>query len=206
MKKLLLFLPILLGLLSCEKEPEYIIPKPPPYNFTFELDSAMNGYGTRSLPKDKAGYYHLKLSESTFQTFSRITGKFLWNGKPNPIPSPVECNVEWKSSHYWLLNSKSSLFVVYKTYFNKFTGKLTTVELGTIKSQSNTIIPTINASSYPSSSNGSVNTMFAPIYPMRGDTITITAVARISKEIPTSQLFVRIERDSIERKMRIICE
>jgi hypothetical protein len=41
---------------------------------------------------------------------------------------------------------------------------------------------------------------------MKGDTITITAIARISKEIPTSKLFVRIERDSLERKVRFICE
>jgi hypothetical protein len=204
MKKLLLFLPILL--LACMKEPEYIVPAPPPYNFTFQLDSALNGYGNRSLLKDKAGYYHLKLSESTFQTFSRITGKFLWNGKANPIPSPVECWVEFKSSHYWVLNNKSALFVVYKTYFNEFTGKLTTVELGTIKSQNNSIIPTVNSSSYPSSTDGSVNTIFAPIYPMKGDTVVITAMAHITKEIPTSKLFVRIQKDSIERKIRFICE
>jgi hypothetical protein len=96
--------------------------------------------------------------------------------------------------------------VVYKTYFNQFTGKLTTVELGTIKSQSNAIIPTVNGTSYPSSTDGSVNTIFAPIYPMKGDTITITAIARILKEIPTSKLFVRMERDSLERKVRFICE
>lgn len=203
MKKLLIFLPILL--LACMKEPEYIIPKPPPYNFTFQLDSALNGSGTRALSKDKAGYYHLKLSENSFQTFSRITGTFLWNGKPNPRLSPVGCWVEWKSSHYWLLKNNSSLFVVYKTYFNQFTGKLVTTELGTIKAQSSALVPTINGMSYPSS-DGSVNTIVAPIYPIRGDTMTITAICHISKEIPTSQLFVRIERDSIERKMRIICE
>lgn len=204
MKKLLIFLPILL--LACMKEPEYVVPAPPPYNFTFQLDSALNGSGTRALARDKSGYYHLKLSENTFQTFIRITGKFMWNGKPNPIPSPVGCNIEWRSSHYWVLNNKSALFVVYKTYFNEFTGKLTTSELGTFKSQSNQLIPTVNSSSYPSSTDGSVNTIVAPIYPMRGDTMTITAMCHISKEIPTSKLFVRIERDSIERKMRIICE
>ena len=204
MKKLLIFLPILLC--ACIKEPEYVVPKPPAYKFTFEIDSAMNGYGNRSLKQDAAGYYHLKLSESTFQTFSRITGKFLWNGKPNPIPSPVDCRIEWKSSHYWVLNNKSSLFVVYKTYFNEFTGKLTTVELGTIKSQSNALIPTVNSSSYPSSTDGSINTIFAPIYPMKGDTITITAIARILKEIPTSKLFVRMEKETLERKVRFICE
>jgi hypothetical protein len=206
MKKLLLFLPILLGLISCYEEPQYIVPKPPPYNFTFQLDSALNGYGNKGLLKDKDGYYHLKLSESTFQTFSRITGRFLWNGKPNPIPSPVDCKIEWKSSHYWVLNNRSSLFVVYKTYFNQFTGKLTTAELGAFKSQSNSLIPTVNGSSYPSSSDGSVNTIFAPIYYMKGDTITVTAMAYITKEIPTSKLFVRIEKDSIERKIRFICE
>ena len=188
------------------EQPEYIVPSPPPYNFTFQLDSALNGSGTQALAKDKAGYYHMKLSDATFQTFSRITGKFLWNDKPNPIPSPVECWVEWKSSHYWVLNSKTNIFVVYKTYFNTFTGKLTTIELGTLKSQSNAIIPTVNSSSYPSSSDGSVNTIFAPIYPMKGDTITITAIAHIRKEIPTSKLFVISVKDSLERKVRFICE
>ena len=204
MKKLLLFLPILL--LACMKEPEYIVPAPPPYNFTFQLDSALNGSGTSALVKDKAGYYHMKLSEYTFQTFSRITGKFLWNGKPNPRPSPVECWIEWKSSHYWVLNNKTNLFVVYKTYFNEFTGKLTTSELGTFKSQSNQLIPTVNGSSYPSSTDGSINTVFAPIYYMIGDTITVTAIAHIRKEIPTSKLFVVSVKDSLERKVRFICE
>lgn len=206
MKKLLLFLPILLGFASCKEEPEYIIPKPPAYNFTFEIDSALNGRGNRSLPKDKNGYYHLKLSEYTFQTFSRITGKFLWNGKPNPRPSPVDCWVEWKSSHYWVLDSKSGLFVVYKTFFNQFTGQLTTAELGTFKSQSSAIVPTVNSASYPSATDGSINTIFAPIYYMQGDTITVTAIAHILKEIPTSKLFVRMEREKIERKVQFICE
>ncbi len=206
MKNLLLLLPIFLGLLSCQEEPEYVIPKPPPYNFTFEIDSALNGNGTRSLRQDAAGFYHLKLSEYSFQTLSRITGRFLWNGKPNPIPSPVDCKIEWKSSHYWALNRNTGLFVVYKTYFNQFTGKLTTAELGTFKAQANSLVPTVNSTSYPSSSNGSVNTIFAPIYYMKGDTITVTATARILKEIPTSKLFVRMEKDSLERKIRFICE
>lgn len=209
MKKLLLFLPILLGCSGCFlftiKEEENIIPLPPPYNFTFELDSALNGYGTKSLLVDSRGYYHLKMSENSFQTFSRVTGRFLWNGKPNPRPSPVGVWVEWKSSHYWVLNNNSSIFVVYKTFFNQFTGKLQTVELGTIKAQGSTIVPTVNGMSY-ASGDGSVNTVFAPIYPMKGDTITITAIAHITKEIPTSQLFVKIERDSLERKIRFICE
>ena len=205
MKKLLLFLPILMGIISCEQQPEYIIPKPPPYNFTFELDSALDGYGIKRLPLDSRGFYHIKLSENSFQTFTRITGRFLWNGKPNPRPSPVGVWIEWKSSHYWVLNNNSSVFVVYKTFFNKFTGKLETVQLGTMKSQSSSIVPTVNRMSY-ASGDGNVNTIVAPIYPMKGDTLTITAMAHITKEIPTSQLFVRIERDSIERKMRIICE
>jgi hypothetical protein len=188
------------------EEPEYVIPEPPPYNFTFQIDSALNGSGTKSLYKDKEGFYHLKMSEYNLQTFSRITGIFLWNGKPNPRPSPVECWIEWKSSHYWVLNNKTNLFVVYKTYFNTFTGKLTTVELGTLKAQSNSLIPTVNSSSYPSSTDGSINTIFAPIYYMIGDTITVTAIAHIRKEIPTSKLFVISVKDSIERKVRFICE
>jgi hypothetical protein len=65
MKKLLIFLPFLLGLIGCSDELEYVPPAPPPYNFTFQLDSALNGYGTKSLYKDVVGYYHLKLSENS---------------------------------------------------------------------------------------------------------------------------------------------
>lgn len=187
-------------------EEEKVVPAPPPYNFTFELDSALNGSGTQSLPKDARGFYHLKMWENSFQTLSRITGRFLWNNKPNPIPSPVEVWIEWKSSHYWVLSKNSPVIVVYKTYFNPFTGKLQTVELGTLKAQGNAIVPTVNGSSYPSSKDGSVNTMFGPVYPMKGDTVTISAICHITKEIPTSQLFARIEKDSIVRNMRIICE
>jgi hypothetical protein len=41
---------------------------------------------------------------------------------------------------------------------------------------------------------------------MVGDTITVTAIAHINKEIPTSKLFVIMQKDSLERKVRFICE
>jgi hypothetical protein len=211
MKNLLFFLVLLFGCVCtgckflAEPEKENIVPKAPLYDFTFELDSALTGDGSQSLPKDKSGFYHLKMWENSFQTLSRITGRFLWNGKPNPRPSPVGVWIEWKSSHFWVLNKNSPVIVVYKTYFNPFTGKLQTVELGTLKAQGNSIVPTINGTSY-ASSDGSVNTIFGPIFPMKGDTVTITAICHLTKEIPTGRMFARIEKDSISRNMRIICE
>ena len=74
MKNLLFFLVLLFGCVCtgckflAEPEKENIVPKAPLYDFTFELDSALTGDGSQSLPKDKSGFYHLKMWENSFQT------------------------------------------------------------------------------------------------------------------------------------------
>ena len=41
---------------------------------------------------------------------------------------------------------------------------------------------------------------------IQGSNFPYSNVCHISKEIPTSKLFVRIEKDSLERKIKFICE
>jgi len=173
---------------------------------TFTIDSALNQSGTRSLLYDNNGYYHMPLNAYSNQTFSRITGRILVDGKPNPIPSPVGLNLNWETDHYWVILKGSNVATIYKTYFNTFAGKLMTVELGTLKSNVTSLVPTINSVSIPSSTTGEINTIFAPVYPMKGDTVTVLANLHYTMEIPVDKLFSNIKIDSIQRVVRFVLE
>jgi hypothetical protein len=59
-----------------------------------------------------------------------------------------------------------------KTYINPFTGELTYVNLPPLVNWKNVLVPTINKSSYVDSNN-EINTMIAPIYGMRNDTLVV---------------------------------
>jgi hypothetical protein len=205
--KFLPFLGIILLLSSCEKN----VSIPPTFTqptFSFSIDSALVGNGTKALSKDKNGYYHLLVDTNLLQTFSRVTGKVLVNGKPNPLaPTLVEnVRVEWKSSHYWILNVGQQTISVYKTYFNKYQAKLQTVLLGIMLAQRSEIIPTVNPTSYPSTETGEINTIVAPIALMKGDTLTITGKAFFSYTVPKDKLFSTPKLDSIEKSIQIICD
>lgn len=201
MNKLFIF--ILLFLYSCSKEieqPIYTSPK-----LVFNIDSILTQNGEKSLTLDNNGYYHLDLNKNSLQTFNRITGTFLVDGNPKPFFSPIEARVEWESSHYWLLDKNSNIFVVYKTYFNQFTGQQITSTIGTLTNKKVDVVPTINKNSIISS-NGEFNTVFAPIYFMDKDTATITAKLIYSIEIPKDNLFSTYKIDSIKKSIRIICK
>lgn len=198
---------ILLVFTSCEKT----VTIPSTFNqpkFSFTIDSALVGNGSKALKKDNNGYYHLLVDSNLLQTFSRVTGRVLVNNKPNPLaPTLVEnIRVEWKSSHYWILNVGQQTISVYKTYFNKFQAKLQTVLLGIMVAQRSEVIPTVNPTSYPSSKSGEVNTIVAPVFLMKGDTLTITGKAFFSYTIPKDKLFSEHKLDSIEKSIQIICD
>ncbi len=205
--KFLPLLSIILLFFSCQKDvsiqPTFTQPK-----FSFTIDSALVGNGTKALSKDNNGYYHLFVDTNLLQTFSRVTGKVLVNSKPNPLaPTLVEnVRVEWKSSHYWILNVGQQTISVYKTYFNKYQAKLQTVLLGTMIAQRTEMIPTVNPTSYPSSETGEINTIVAPIPLMKGDTLTITGKAFFVYGIPKDKLFSTTKVDSIEKDIQIICD
>lgn len=201
--KILTFLGIMV-LMACNKD--IVTPIPQSHTITFTIDSALSSNGKQSLPIDNNGFYHLKLSTTTNQTLSRITGKLLVDGKPNTIPSSVTTRIEWSSSHFWILKAGDTVGRVVKTYFNPYTGQLQTSQLSSLISQQDIVIPIVNSNSQIDFETGSINTISAPIYKMKGDTITIIGKAIYTLETPIDNLFSKITIDSIQKSIRIICD
>ena len=149
----ILYIPLILILLSCEKE------RVAPIGHEFKIDVG--------LPVDSFGYYHLELSED-WQTLHRISGTV------SPVLNSYElATVYWESSHYWNIgdtlgyivhfnNPENDIYLysnrdtAYITWFNGFE------------------VPTINGNTYQTE-DGEINTMFAPVRSMIEDTIKITA-------------------------------
>ena len=123
---------------------------------TLELDAR--------LPIDENGYYHLVLDSTKNQTVHRISGSVY------PIFEPTK--VEWESNLYWWLLEGQVVAEITKTYFNPFTGQLTYVNLPPLVNWQKALVPTINTASYVDSNN-EINTMIAPIYSMRNDTLVV---------------------------------
>ena len=192
--------------LLCACEKEITKPIPPEHTITFTIDSALTSNGKQSLPLDNNGFFHLTLSTTSNQTLSRITGTFLVDGKPEQIPSPVNSTIEWQSDHYWVLKAGDTVGRIVKTYFNPYTGQLQTSTLPSLISQTDVIVPVVNSSSYSDQINGSINTIFAPVKQMKGDTITIVGKVIYTIEIPNSNLFSNTKTDSIQKSIRIICD
>ena len=161
MKRLI---PLLILFSACTKD-EVIVPQK---NYTFTIDSVLTQSGTKSLPIDANGFYHLKLIPKSNQQPHRITGRILVNGKE---PYPVE-NIEFESNLYWWIRKGDTLAYITKSYINYFTGQYTIVNLPSMISNKDELVPTINKSSY-SGTNGEVNTIIAPISEMKGDTMIV---------------------------------
>jgi hypothetical protein len=116
------------------------------------------------LPIDKNGYYHLVLDSTRNQTIHRVSGKVLNTLEPT--------KVSWESNLYWWLRDGDTIANITKTYINYFTGELTYVNLPPLINWKDYIVPTINPASYVDK-NGEINTMIAPIYRMKNDTLVV---------------------------------
>ena len=161
MKRLI---PLLILFSACTKE-DVIVPQK---NYTFSIDSVLTQNGTKSLPKDANGFYHLKLIPNSNQQPHRITGRILVDGKE---PYPAE-SIEFESNLYWWLRRGDTITYITKTYINYFTGQYTIISLPPLVSNKDELVPTINKSSY-SSKGGEINTIIAPISEMKGDTMIV---------------------------------
>ena len=170
MKKLI---PLLILFSACSKD-DVIVPQK---NYTFSIDSVLTQNGTKSLPIDANGYYHLKLIPKSNQQPHRITGRLLVNGKE---PYPAE-NIEFESNLYWWLRRGDTVAYITKSYINYFTGQYTIVNLPPMITNKDELVPTINKSSY-SGTKGEVNTIIAPISEMIGDTMIVKAFHWESKK------------------------
>lgn len=146
----------------------------PEVQYVLELDGR--------LPKDSNGYYHLKLNPSSNQTIHRVSGKVKGNVQP--------LKIEWNSNLYWWLLQGQVVANITKTYFNPFTGELIYVNLPPLINWRNVLVPTINSASY-SGIDGEINTMIAPIYRMKNDTLVVRA--RIIERDVTQSIKIVLE-------------
>jgi len=119
------------------------------------------------LPIDGNGYYHMTLLEGSWQTLHRISG---WMADQDTI-AIFGAYVGWISSHYWKLGD--TLGYIVNTYLNN-EGVYVSVDTSYIIGFDGMEVPTVNSSSR-SNQEGEVNTMFAPVWSMRGDTVDVTA-------------------------------
>jgi hypothetical protein len=123
------------------------------------------------LPKDSNGYSIFKLYSTQTQNIHTISGSIRVNGK---IPNEPREKVEWESNLYWNLNKGDTLARITKTYLNYYTGQFMVVTLPPLVNNINALVPTINSVCY-NSADGSINTVIAPMWNMKGDTMTIVA-------------------------------
>ena len=156
-----------IGLLAIGCEDVIIEPTPPTY--TLSIDSVLTQNGRKSLEVDVNGYYLLTLDSSfqTKQTIHRITGIVL---KDSSEPYPPEV-VDWESSHTWITGD--TVGYVVRRVINAL-GQWTIVDTNYINVPAGLIVPTVNPTSI-SGDGGEINTMIAPIYGMKGDTMIVTA-------------------------------
>ena len=145
---------------SCEKEEQIVL------GHDFEIDARLGDV-------DSNGYYHLELGQD-WQTLHRISGHV----------SSVDyewalTKVRWESSHYWLIGDTLG-YIVHQNwtlndngylYMNNDTSYVTWFD-------GHEVI-TVNEISY-STMEGEINTMFAPVQSMEGDTITIIGQAHFA--------------------------
>ena len=133
------------------------------------------------LPKDVNGYSYFTLYSTESQNIHTISGSIRVNGN---IPNEPREKVEWESSHYWVLKQGETIGTIYRRTWRglgwQIVDSIKVVNLKTAQ------VPTINGVCY-NSADGSINTVIAPMYNMKGDTLTIIAksngVTKIAKII-----------------------
>jgi hypothetical protein len=173
MKKGLLII-LISTLFGCTKEGDgnwqyagFLMPNP---KIEMSIDSR--------LPKDANGYSYFKLYSSETQNIHTISGSIRINGK---VPDNPRVKVEWENNLYWNLVKGDTIATITKTYLNYYTGQFEVVKLPPLVSNVNALVPTINKACY-NSADGSINTVIAPKWEMRGDTMTIIArIGNITK-------------------------
>ena len=142
---------------------------------TIEFLEGLNDDSQFQLSKNSDGYYEMTLNQNENQTPQRITGRLLRKGEPLVDTSSGDQpkKVSWESNLYWWLSVGDTVANITQTYINEFTGELDYINLPPIINWRDKLVPTINSSSYTDQETGIVNTVIAPIYIMKGDTMKI---------------------------------
>ena len=126
------------------------------------------------LPIDTNGYYHLDMSENSWQTLHRVTAYI-----ETEDSLPVEFFwMQWESDLYWYLGD--TLGYIVSTYLND-SGVYVSVDTSYMVGFDGMEVPTSNTISY-SNSQGEISNMIAPVRSMIGDTLTLTAIWQNSEE------------------------
>lgn len=170
--KFLKFYILLIILSSCTQEDNILDNGE---GITIKLVEGLNDDPRYQLKKNLNGFYELPLNPNSNQTPQRITGKLLRNGSPlvDKWSGNQPKKVNWESNLFWWILDGDIVANITKTYINEFTGQVTYVNLPPLINWKNSLVPTINSSSYSNQETGIVNTVIAPIYKMKGDTMKI---------------------------------
>jgi hypothetical protein len=171
--KRLLILAFIVVFASCTKDDIFN----PKENIEMSIDTR--------LPKDVNGYSYFKLYSSETQNIHRISGSIRINGR---IPDEPRVKVEWENNLYWNLKKGDTIATITKTYLNYYTGQFTVVTLPPMISNVNALVPTINKVCY-NSADGSINTVIAPKWEMRGDTMIV--VVRYNQLTKTEKIILK---------------
>jgi hypothetical protein len=174
-EKSILILIYILGLLcitffsSCSKE-GFLQPNK---NIEMSIDTR--------LPKDSNGYSIFNLYSTQTQNIHTISGSIRVNGR---IPNEPREKIEWESSHYWVLKQGEDIGMIYRRTWRGLGWQIVdSIKVVNLKTSQ---VPTINSVCY-NSADGSINTVIAPMWNMKGDTMTIVArignVTKIEKII-----------------------
>jgi hypothetical protein len=169
-KNIVLILLYILGLVlltflpACNKE-GFLEPK---RNIEISIDTR--------LPKDQNGYSIFNLYSTQTQNIHTISGSIRVNGK---IPDEPRERVEWESSHYWTLKYGEDIGTIYRRTWRGLGWQIVdSIKVVNLKTSQ---VPTINSVCY-NSADGSINTVIAPMWNMKGDTMTIVArIGNITK-------------------------
>ncbi|MDP6249891.1 MAG: hypothetical protein QGH26_03610 [Candidatus Pacebacteria bacterium] len=117
------------------------------------------------LTEDSNGYYHLTLSQGSWQTLHRFSGT-VTDSEGQPVDV---VKFGWASSHYWYLTDTLG-YIVNRGVNDE--GQYVSRDTSYIVGFNGFEVPTINSASY-SNADGEVNTMFAPVWSMKSDTVTV---------------------------------
>ena len=121
------------------------------------------------LPKDQNGYSVFNLYSTQTQNIHTISGSIRVNGR---IPNEPREKVEWESSHYWVLKQGEDIGMIYRRTWRGLGWQIVdSIKVVNLKTSQ---VPTINSVCY-NSADGSINTVIAPMWNMKGDTMTIVA-------------------------------
>jgi len=159
-------------------------------------EPAVPSYGLEldaRLTANADGYYELAVNPYTTQTIHRISGRVTADGNAR-----VNQRVEWESSHSWTIGDTLAVIIrkdcpypessgVECLWYVTGTGAVKdTVYLTQFEGQE---VPTVNGVSL-SASDGEINTVFAPVWWMVGDTVTVTAHALFPDTTQSSSLHI----------------